>query len=83
MIGGRPGKKALPVGIDGTWRGEGERGLDHADLQCACSSTFLTDFAGFGRVLVGLSVVLILATIVVHACHHIHPLRLHRAWFYG
>lgn len=83
MIGGRPGQKAFAIGIDGVGSREGERGLDHADLQCACGPAFLADFAGLVAVVRGFSLILVLTAVVLHACHHLHAHGLHGAGLDG
>ncbi len=79
MIGGGPGQKAFAIGIDRAGSREGERGLEHADLQCACGPAFLADFAGLVGVLRGFPLILVLTAVVLHPCHHLHAHGLHGA----
>lgn len=83
MVGGSPGQKAFAIGINRAGSREGERGLEHADLQCACGPAFLANFAGLVGVLRGFPLILVLTAVVLHACHHLHAHGLHGAGLNG
>lgn len=82
MVRRGAGYQAFGIGIGRVRGSEGQHRLQHADLERSRRSTFLADLAGFGVVMGGLALILLLAAVVLHAGHHLHTHGLHGARFY-